>query len=206
MKAIHFRLAHPEDAANLLAIYAPYIENTPITFEYEVPTLEEFAARIRNISTDYPYFVCLAGDQIVGYAYAHRHMERAAYQWNAEISIYLQEMSTQKGLGKILCRALLQLLRLQGIRNVYSCVTIPNPRSEGLHHSMGFRMQGIFHNAGYKCGQWHDVAWFEKSISDYPFNPAPLRSFNEIVPEKVQEILFLAEQYANRHLAEANQN
>ncbi len=197
MNSILFRLARPEDAADILAIYAPYVRNTPITFEYEVPTLDVFKQRIRDISNDYPYFVCESEKRIVGYVYAHRHMERAAYQWNAELSIYLQEGYTQKGLGKIMCATLFRLLRLQGIRNVYSCVTIPNMRSEGLHRSLGFRLQGIFLHAGYKCGAWHDVAWFEKSIADYPHNPAPLCPFHEIETDEVRQILVDATRQAN---------
>lgn len=184
-----FRLARLEDAEGILKVYAPYILHTPITFEYEVPTLEEFTMRIQDIATCYPYLVCESEGDIVGYAYAHRHQERAAYQWNAEISIYLQEKYTHLGLGRMLCAALIDLLKLQGIRNVYSCVTIPNPKSERLHHGMGFQLEGIFRNAGYKCGRWHDVAWFEKSISDYPDHPSPLLSFNHVDPEKIQQII-----------------
>ena len=146
------RLARLEDAEGILEVYAPYILHTPITFEYEVPTLEEFTARIRSIATDYPYLVYESEGKIAGYAYAHRHQERAAYQWNAEISIYLREEYTHLGLGRTLCATLIDLLKLQGIRNVYSCVTIPNPKSERLHHVMGFQLEGIFRNAGGAAG------------------------------------------------------
>ena len=135
------RFAKSEDAKNLLNIYEQYID-TPITFEYVLPTIEEFAGRIGQIGAFYPYLICEDGGQAIGYAYGHRAMERAAYQWNAELSIYLDQNSTSKGLGKCLYAQLIDILKLQGIRNVYGCVTIPNEKSEGLHLAMGFKKSG----------------------------------------------------------------
>ena len=91
MSTVHFRRATEEDVVSILAIYAPYVTDSAITFEYDVPSEEEFRQRIRTISAEYPYFVCESDGQIIGYAYAHRHMERAAYQWNAEFSIYIRQ-------------------------------------------------------------------------------------------------------------------
>ena len=181
------RFAKSEDAKNLLNIYEQYID-TPITFEYVLPTIEEFAGRIGQIGAFYPYLICEDGGQAIGYAYGHRAMKRAAYQWNAELSIYLDQNSTSKGLGKCLYAQLIDILKLQGIRNVYGCVTIPNEKSEGLHLAMGFKKSGVYHKTGYKCGRWHDVAWFEKEILPYDC-PNPIRSVQEISREKVQNIL-----------------
>ena len=185
---MNIRLAHPEDAEALLAIYGQYID-TSITFEYVLPSRAEFEGRIREFSRDYPYLVCEDGGKIVGYGYAHRAMERAAYQWNAELSVYLDRDSRAKGLGKKLCLLLMELLRLQGIRTVYSVVTSPNPRSERLQQALGFGVAGVFHSSGYKDGAWHDVIWFEKAIAPYDQSPAPLRSFRDIPAEQTEAII-----------------
>lgn len=189
MSTVHFRRATEEDVVSILAIYAPYVTDSAITFEYDVPSEEEFRQRIRTISAEYPYFVCESDGQIIGYAYAHRHMERAAYQWNAEISIYIRQGFTGKGLGKTMCQALIDLLRLQGIRNVFSCVTIPNERSAHLHHSMEFSTEGIFQNAGYKCGKWQTIAWFRKKIAPYTNEPAPFLPISRIDRQLIDSIL-----------------
>lgn len=189
MSTVHFRRVTEEDVVPILAIYAPYVTDSAITFEYDVPSEEEFRQRIRTISAEYPYFVCESDGQIIGYAYAHRHMERAAYQWNAEISIYIRQGFTGKGLGKTMCQALIDLLRLQGIRNVFSCVTIPNERSAHLHHSMEFSTEGIFQNAGYKCGKWQTIAWFRKNIAPYTNEPAPFLPISRIDRQLIDSIL-----------------
>lgn len=185
---MNFRFAKPEDATALLNIYAQYID-TSITFEYDLPTEAIFSGRIAHISQDYPYLVCEEKGKIIGYAYAHRHMERAAYQWNAELSVYLDQARTSKGLGKTFYLLLIEILKLQNIKTVYGCVTLPNIRSESLHNSLGFHVVGTYHNAGFKAGEWHDVIWFEKSIAPYHLTPQPLISIRAIPPEQLQAIL-----------------
>jgi L-amino acid N-acyltransferase YncA len=180
--------ADPADSPALLDIYGQYI-HTPITFEYDLPSREEFARRIRTISQDYPYLVCREGGRVLGYAYAHRHMERAAYQWNAELSVYLDGGCTGRGLGHRLYGALMEILRLQNVVNVYGCVTLPNPKSEGLHAALGFRLMGVYSNAGYKNGQWHNVGWFEKQIAPCANPPAPFCSIARISRAQLETAL-----------------
>lgn len=183
------RFAEPADASALLSVYRQYIE-TPITFELVLPTEEEFAERIRDVAAGYPWLVCVDDSgRTVGYAYAHRHMQRAAYQWNAELSIYLDGEMTSRGLGKHLYKSLIAILKYQGVRTVYGGVTSPNKKSEALHLGMGFTKLGTYHNAGYKAGKWHDVMWFEKEIAPYDINPAPIIPFSRISPERAE--LFL---------------
>ena len=184
----HIRFAAEEDAPALLAIYGQYID-TPITFECRLPSREEFGGRIRDISAFYPYLVCEEEGKIVGYAYAHRQAERAAYQWNAELSVYLGRGCTGRGLGTRLYTLLMDLLRLQGIRTVYARVTTPNEKSEYLHGAMGFRRMGVQRSTGYKDGAWRDVAWFEKAIGDYNAAPEPPCSVHSLPPERVAELL-----------------
>jgi len=187
-KPMKIRLASGTDSESLLRIYAQYID-TAVTFEYDLPSAVEFARRIETIGKNYPYLVCELGGQIAGYAYAHRHMERAAYQWNAELSVYLDRAFTSRGLGQILYSILISLLKLQGVKTVYGGVTVPNIASEKLHESLGFTRLGTYHNAGYKIGKWHDVAWFEKAIAPYSPEPTPFLPIHNIPPEKIAWVM-----------------
>ena len=182
------RFAAPADSADLLRIYAQYIQ-TPVTFEYPLPTEEEFAARVAAVSRDYPYLVWEEAGRIVGYAYARRLGERAAYQWSAELSVYLDRDHTGRGLGRRLYAVLMALLRLQGVRTVYGVVTLPNPGSEGLHRGMGFHLAGTHHRAGYKNGAWRDVGWFEKAIAPYDPEPAPFRPISAFPPAALERAI-----------------
>jgi len=182
------RFGTPDDGPELLKIYAQYID-TPVTFEYALPTEEEFSKRIADISGFYPYLVCEENSRIIGYAYAHRHMEREAYQWNAELSVYLDPSFTSKGLGKKLYAIVIEMLKLQGIKTVYGGVTLPNEKSEALHKALGFMVLGTYHNAGYKDGKWHDVAWFERAIAEHDASPRPVVSINSVPREQLNKII-----------------
>ncbi len=185
---MEIRFARETDSRQLLEIYRQYIDTT-VTFGYVLPTEEEFAGRIREIGGEYPYLVCEEGGRAVGYAYAHKPFERAAYQWDAELSIYLDREYRGDGLGRRLYGMLMEILKLQGVRNVYGCVTIPNPRSERLHGSMGFEKLGTFHHTGCKNGRWVDVAWYERRIGSLDGDPRPVTPIGEIEEDKLREIL-----------------
>jgi phosphinothricin acetyltransferase len=189
MKQIALRMATMQDAVSILNIYRPYIENSAITFETELPALQKFKKRIAAIMAKYPYIVCCINNKIVGYAYAHRYRERAAYQWNAELSIYMQEDFSGRKIGAALYHALIKILQLQHIQNVYGCITTPNPASEKFHRDFGFSLVGICRKVGYKCGQWQDVAWYEKFIGIHANPPVPPLSVNEISPDILVSIL-----------------
>ena len=142
------RRAAAEDAAALLAIYQPYITDTVITFEYEVPAAAEFAARITDTLAHFPYLVCEQDGEPVGYAYAHHIRERAAYDWAVELSIYLAPEAQGRGVGTVLYRCLIDLLDMQNIRILYGCVTLPNEKSHRLHEKLGFALTGVWHGSG----------------------------------------------------------
>lgn len=188
MLSLKVRYAVPEDVPALLDIYQHYIP-TNITFEYTLPSQEEFSRRVGSISQVYPYLAVEEGGKLLGYAYAHRIAERAAYSWGAELSIYLHPDAAGRGLGRRLYQALMELLRLQGVRTVYGLVASPNPASEGLHRSLGFELMGVQHKAGYKNGQWIDLLWFEKPIAPYTLSPAPVIPVKELPQDKIQTIL-----------------
>lgn len=185
------RPARLEDVDALLAIYEPYVLNTAVTFEYVVPCRDDFAGRLRHIGEEYPWLVLEEEGRITGYAYASRHMERAAYQWNAVLSVYVDGNFLGHGRGRCLYAALLDLLTLQGIRNVYGCVTVPNAASDALHAAFGFQLVGEFPASGYKLGAWHGIRWYGKSLHQQNDAPARLLSVHEIFslyPDQVAEI------------------
>lgn len=181
------RFAALEDVPALLAIYERYISTT-ITFEYVLPSREEFARRMRDVSQVYPYLVLEEGGSILGYAYAHPIAQRAAYGWGAELSIYLHPDATGKGLGRRLYQALIDLLRLQGVRTVYGLVASPNSASENLHASLGFHLMGVQQKAGYKNGRWIDLLWFDKAITPYAPEPAPVVPVPALPSAQVQAV------------------
>lgn len=183
------RFATIDDAEKILSIYEPYIKNTAITFEYEVPSLEEFSSRIKNICKDYPYLVYEVDEKIVGYAYANRAMSRAAFNWNAELSIYIDENYRGQGAGKTLYSALLKILTHQNIVNVYALVVSPNSGSEKLHKYFGFKEIGLHHNTGYKLGKWHDLSYLCKIISNFGNPPKKFISVNDIDKNIIKNIL-----------------
>lgn len=164
---VTIRPATPADAEELLKIYSPFITDTAVSFETEIPSVEDFSERIKNIAKKYPYLVCEAGDKIVGYAYASPHRPRAAYRYSVDISVYIEPSYHRRGIGKALYTKLFELLRNQNIYTVYAGIALPNDASIGLHKSMGFAEIGIYHKVGYKNKKWHDVIWLEKALREY---------------------------------------
>lgn len=161
------RLITTADIAGVLEVYRPYIEETSISFEYEVPTLEEFTQRVANITQQYPWLVYEEGGKVIGYAYGMTHRTRTAYQWSVEVAIYVAKDHRSKGVGKQLYEKLFALLREQGYKTAFAGMTIPNEKSEALHLSCGFEEIGVFKNIGYKFGEWHSVKWFQKQLGEY---------------------------------------
>lgn len=155
------------DVADILAIYTPYITDTVITFETEVPTIEEFTERIENIKNEFPYLVCEVDGRVVGYAYASKHRARSAYKYSVDVSIYVAHNYHHKGLGKALYTNLFELLNKYNYYSAYAGITLPNDKSIGLHKSFGFIEVGTYHNVGYKDGKWLDVIWLEKPLKEY---------------------------------------
>ena len=175
---VMIRFATEEDAEELLRIYSYYVENTAITFEYDVPSKDEFEERIKNISAKYPYIKAVHEGKIVGYAYAASFKDRRAYDWSVETTIYVKNNCKRMGIGKVLYEVLEQELKDMGILNMNACIARPiqegrylNDDSIRFHDNMGFTEVGHFHNSGYKFGQWFDMIWMEKMIGEHNANP-----------------------------------
>lgn len=169
----YLRQGTAADAPSMLALYAPYVEKTPITFECEIPSTAAFTARIRTISQSFPCLVCEDASGLLGYAYASQHNPRAAYQWGVETSIYLDSAHHSRKIGSALYDALLELLAAMGFYTAYALITLPNAKSVGLHESRGFTPVGVLHHTGYKLGAWHDVLYMEKILAPLPATPLP---------------------------------
>ena len=183
------RTVQLSDAETILQVYAPFITDTCISFEYVVPSVEEFAQRIASISAEYPYIVLEEDGEIVGYAYSHRYLERVAYSWDVEVTIYLAPKVQGKGLGVILYDALEKLMALQNIKNLYSCITGDNVHSIEMHRSMGYELIGTFPKAGFKHDRWLDVVWMAKAIGEKENAPLPFVPFAEVEENAVHEVL-----------------
>lgn len=189
---IQLRFADPEkDASKVLAIYAPYILNTTITFEYEVPSLEAFQRRMGGVMEQFPWIVCEVDGVVAGYAYAAKQYERAAYGWNAELSVYLSPEFQGAGIGSALYRALIGVLQIQGYRNVSVRITIPNEKSIALHQAFGFEPVGTFHSVGNKFGRWLDMQCLTKQIGEYSEFPSPPQPVS-MLNKEITDALFSA--------------
>ncbi|KXT78935.1 N-acetyltransferase family protein [Streptococcus panodentis] len=170
------RLARKEDAAALVAIYAPYVEETAITFEYDVPSVEEFAGRIEKTLVKYPYLLAEEEGRILGYAYASAYYGRTAYDWAAELSVYLAQDVRGRGVGSRLYAVLEDLLQKQGYLRFLACIALPNEASLALHRKRGYQQVAHFPKIGYKFDRWHDIVWLQKTLD----GPAqPLKSLSE---------------------------
>lgn len=183
----------PDDYEALLAIYAPYVQNTAITFEYDVPSTAAYAQKIETISRDYPFLVARGADGVpLGFAYAHTFYGYAAYGWCAELTIYLAQDARGKHLGTKLYNKLFEACRAMGILTVYACVTTTDrpddpycpSTSVAFHEVRGFKLVGRFNECGYKFGRWYDVVWLEKPLAVRGVCPAPaLKTFPQVASE-----------------------
>lgn len=184
---IRIRTATVEDAEAILAIYAPYVTDTAITFEYEVPGIEEFRERIRHTLKRYPYLVAEKDGAIIGYAYAGPFKERAAYDWAVETTIYVDTSRKKMEIGKKLYAALEQDLAQQNILNLNACIGYLEQEDEYLtknsvefHTHLGYRLVGEFYQCGYKFGRWYNMVWMEKQIGEHTDSPRPVIPFEEL--------------------------
>lgn len=165
------RTASVDDAPRLLEIYSCYVQKTAVSFEYDVPSVEEFAGRIQKTLQKYPYLVIEHEGKILGYAYAGTFKDRAAYNHCVELSIYIDKNAHKRGLGRLLYENLEQRLKERGIKNLYACIAYAEKEDEFLNHNspdfhshMGFAKVGEFHKCGYKFNRWYDMIWMEKII------------------------------------------
>lgn len=186
-KEIRIRSASQEDAEKLLEIYAPYVRQTAITFENDVPTVEEFAARMEQVLAKYPYLVAEQEGELLGYTYAGPFKTRAAYDWAVETSIYVRQDRKRMGIGSRLYDALEEALKAQGVLNLNACIAYAVTEDAYLtndsvryHERCGYKLAAHFHQCGYKFNRWYDMVWMEKLIGEHTPNPREVRPYGGI--------------------------
>ena len=187
MNDIKIRIVKKSDAEELLSIYAPYVENTAITFECDVPSVHEFENRIERTLESYPYIAAECGGEIIGYACASSFKDRAAYDWAVETTVYVRKDRRKAGVGKLLYCTLEKLLAMQNILNLNACIAYIDEEDEHLtngsmhfHERLGYTLVGKFRKCGYKFGNWYDMIWMEKHIGEHRNNPPAVKKFSEI--------------------------
>ena len=185
---IVIREAEEIDLPRILALYSTYIMNTNYTFEYVTPPAVAFLDRFRSITAQFPWLICEVDGELAGYAYASTAFERIAYQWDADVTIYLDEKYHRMGIGKKLYDVLFRLLMLQGYYTLYAVITATNETSVNFHRSLGFSDIGVFHNTGYKAGEWLDVLWMEKPLRTYGDAPVPPVQYKSLNRERIIKI------------------
>ena len=175
------RFATPEDAGRIAEIYAPYVEHTPVSFEYVPPDALEMRRRIIEVTREYPWLVLEEEGRVLGYAYAHRYGERAAFRWSCEWSIYLDESHRGRGGGRALYEKLGELCGAMGCASAYALIAVPNPESVKFHERMGFSLVGVERAVGYKLGAWRDLGIFERRLLPLPAAPGVFRTAQSLM-------------------------
>lgn len=161
---MRIRHASLDDAPQIAAIYAPFVERSHVSFEEKAPSVAEMRGRIASYTDKYPWLVAEEHGDILGYAYACAHRGRAAYRWSVDSAIYMREDARGRGIGKALYTELFRLLKLQGFRSVYAGITLPNDASIALHRVAGFTEVGVYRRVGYKDGAWRDTSWWQLQL------------------------------------------
>lgn len=178
---IFIRPATVADAEDILEIYTPYIMETSITFEYEVPSLEEFCERISHTLEKYPYLVAVdENGRIIGYAYASAFKARAAYDWSVETSIYVDRNCRGRHIGSLLYEELERILKMQHVLNVCACISASYDESILFHKKCGYELVATFHKSGFKFGAWHDMVWMEKFLGEHEVPPKAFVPYSEL--------------------------
>ena len=183
------RVVTKEDAAGMLDIYAPFILNSGITQETDVPSVEDFQQRIISNLEERPWLVCEIDHEIAGYAYAGKHRDRKGYQWCTEPSVYISERHFGVGVAHALYTALFDILKIQGYVNAYAVITLPNDRSIAFHKKFGFEYLTTYKKIGYKLGQWHDVGWMQYEVNPHKEKPGDPIKFENIDSPMIESIL-----------------
>lgn len=170
------RLASEADVERILEIYAPFVTESAVSFETEVPSLDSFRSRFREISETYPWLVSEVNGNIAAYVYACSHRSRCAYNWATEVSVYVDPKFQRQNLGRALYLRLFEILKQQGFYLALAGIALPNPGSIGLHEALGFTKVGVYKNVGYKQSQWQDVVWYQLELKSggVPTDPIPM--------------------------------
>jgi L-amino acid N-acyltransferase YncA len=178
------RVAEEWDAQAIADVYAPAVTSRATSFELTPPDAAEMRRRIVTVLAQYPWLVCESSETVLGYVYATAHRERAAYRWSVDVAAYVGADAQRHGIARALYSALFEILALQGYRNAYAGITLPNPASVAMHEAMGFERVGVYHRVGYKMDKWHDVAWFERPLAEHVLEPPEPVAFSALAASR----------------------
>lgn len=183
-------MATEQDAADILAIYAPYVQTGTESWEYDPPAIEEYAQRIAQVrAAGLPWLVAREGRRLLGYAYAGRYGARRGYDFTVEVSIYMDPQEHGRGIGRALYTALLALLKAQGYCNAMAIITDPNPGSDAFHEAMGFACIGRFPHMGYKHKKWLGLSYYRAILGEFDEKTAPPLALQQLDSAVVSRIL-----------------
>ncbi len=175
-------MALATDAEDIAAIYAPIVRETAISFESAPPSADAMTGRIETILPTHPWLVAVRDDQVLGYVYAGEHRARAAYRWSVDVTVYVAVEARGGGVARTLYQSLLGVLKAQGFHSAFAGIALPNTASVALHESVGFKPLGVYREVGHKFGKWHDVGWWQLSLSEgaeAPSEPLPFQDFRK---------------------------
>jgi phosphinothricin acetyltransferase len=170
---IRIRVASPDDAEAIAAIYAPHVTRGVASFEESAPDAGEMRARMAKVAGDYPWLVADEDGAVLGYAYACQFRERPAYRWAVETTVYVADGAQRRGVGQLLYRALIEALRKQGFTQAIAAISLPNDASIKLHELVGFKRAGVYREVGWKQGRWVDVGLWQLQLADPPSGSPP---------------------------------
>lgn len=200
MSEVLIRFADPaRDAARILGVYRPYIEKTAVTFDWDVPSEADFARRMRGIADAFPVLLLETDGELAGFAYAHGMSDKAAFAWNAELTIYMDMSRRGLGLGRPLYALLIRLLAMQGYVNLYAVITGSNASSIAFHERLGFARDAVHARTGYKLGEWHDTVWMRRRLREGA--PGKIVPACALDADEVAREMLLAQEEAARRLA-----
>lgn len=174
---VRVRPATCDDAEAIRGIYAPVVVDSAVSFEETPPDAGEIARRMLA-QPRLPWLVAIRGNEVVGFAYASMHRARRGYRWSAECSVYLHEKERGRGTGWRLYQDLFAELTALGYVSVFAGIALPNDRSVRLHQALGFEAIGTFRHVGFKFGRWHDVGWWQLSLTPPPHTPPEPRPWD----------------------------
>jgi L-amino acid N-acyltransferase YncA len=195
--SIEFRIAQPDDADGIRAVYAPYCDSSVVSFELTAPSVEQVADRIEKVCEKYPWLICAVDGRVAGYVYACQHRERAAYRWAVDVAVYIDAAFHRRSIGRALYTSLFAMLRAQAFYKAYAGITLPNPGSVGLHEALGFTPIGVYKGVGHKFGRWLDVGWWQLDLhpeTESPPEPIPFSEIGAVL--SISQILQDGEQLA----------
>lgn len=191
------RMINSEDIRDVLRIYKPFVKNTPITFEYTVPSYKKFVKRVSKITGTYPWIVAELDGNIIGYAYTSRFRERAAFAWDAEVSVYIEDKYQGQGVGRALYQAVEDISRMQGIYNIYALITSTAKQSLDFHKALKYEYMYTLNNCGWKFDRWYSMACFVKTIGDFDKEPEPVIPIGYLDEGKIKKVLNKSAKLAN---------